>query len=79
MTSNTAARDPRIYDLRRKKWRWSMLDSDFRKMLDVFPDGVLVERGDRIDYVNLAYARLLGYSSRSEAMRNAKRETRNEK
>ena len=38
-----------------------ILDRQFRAVLDTAPDGVLVESGDCIAYVNDAYARLLGY------------------
>lgn len=38
-----------------------ILDRHFRAVLDQAPDGVLVECGDAIAYVNCAYARLLGY------------------
>lgn len=38
----------------------AMLDRHFRMVLDSAPDGVLVECGDRIAYVNAAYAKLLG-------------------
>lgn len=40
-----------------------ILDRQFRAVLDNAPDGVLVEAGDAIAYVNTAYARLLGYDS----------------
>lgn len=39
----------------------AILDRHFRIVLDDAPDGVLVESGDAIAYVNAAYARLLGY------------------
>lgn len=38
-----------------------ILDRQFRVVLDNAPDGVLVEAGDQIAYVNAAYAHLLGY------------------
>ena len=38
----------------------------FRVVLDAAPDGVLIECGDRIAYVNPAYARLLHYPSATE-------------
>jgi len=38
-----------------------ILDRQFRAVLDSAPDGVLVESGDTIAYVNCAYARILGY------------------
>lgn len=38
-----------------------ILDRHFRAVLDHAPDGVLVESGDSIAYVNAAYARMLGY------------------
>jgi len=43
-----------------------ILDRHFRAVLDNAPDGVLVECGDCIAYVNAAYARLLGYASAAE-------------
>lgn len=43
-----------------------ILDRHFRAVLDNAPDGVLVECGDCIAYVNTAYARLLGYDSACE-------------
>lgn len=43
-----------------------ILDRHFRVVLDAAPDGVLIECGDRIAYVNPAYARLLHYPSASE-------------
>lgn len=44
-----------------------MLDRHLRAALDNAPDGVLVEtNGDRVAYLNLAYARLLGYPSTTE-------------
>lgn len=43
-----------------------ILDRHFRAVLDNAPDGVLVEAGDWVAYVNSAYARLLGYSSAGE-------------
>lgn len=42
----------------------AMLDRHFRMVLDSAPDGVLVECGEEIAYVNAAYARLLGYERR---------------
>ncbi|HVE71860.1 MAG TPA: LuxR C-terminal-related transcriptional regulator [Thermoanaerobaculia bacterium] len=39
-----------------------VLDRHFRAVLDHAPDGVLVESGDAIAYVNAAYARMLGYA-----------------
>ena len=41
----------------------TILDRQLRVVLDHAADGVLVEAGDRIAYVNTAYARLLGYES----------------
>jgi PAS domain S-box-containing protein len=41
-------------------------DRHFHVVLDAAPDGVLIECGDRIAYVNPAYARLLHYPSPSE-------------
>src|SRR5687768_16259949 len=43
-----------------------ILDRQFRSVLDSAPDGVLVECGDCIAYVNAAYAHLLGYESAAE-------------
>lgn len=43
-----------------------ILDRHFRAVLDNAPDGVLVECGDAIAYVNAAYARLLGYATAAE-------------
>ncbi len=43
-----------------------ILDRQFRAVLDNAPDGVLVESGDAIAYVNAAYARILGYPSATE-------------
>jgi PAS domain S-box-containing protein len=43
-----------------------MLDRHFRAVLDHAADGVLVEAGDRIAYVNEPYARMLGYRSVTE-------------
>ena len=40
-----------------------MLDRQFRAVLDNAPDGVLVEVGERVAYVNPPYARMLGYPS----------------
>lgn len=42
------------------------IDRHFRAVLDGAPDGVLVEQGDRVAYINPAYARLLHYPSTSE-------------
>ena len=41
-------------------------DRQFREILDSIPDGVLIERGDVILYINPAYAKLLGYPSTTE-------------
>lgn len=43
-----------------------MLDRHFRAVLDHAPDGVLIESGERIAYVNEPYARMLGYRSVTE-------------
>lgn len=43
-----------------------MLDRHFRAVLDHAPDGILVEAGERIAYVNEPYARMLGYRGLSE-------------
>lgn len=44
----------------------TILDRQFRIVLDHAPDGVLVESRDSIAYVNAAYARLLGYAAVSD-------------
>jgi PAS domain S-box-containing protein len=41
-------------------------DRQFREVLDTIPDGVLIERGDAIAYINPAFARFLGYPSTTE-------------
>ena len=41
-------------------------DAFLRAVLDRAPDGVLTECGDRIAYINDAYARILGYSGARE-------------
>ena len=46
-----------------------VLDRQFRSVLDSAPDGVLVECGDAIAYVNTAYARLLGYGCAGDLAR----------
>ena len=43
-----------------------MLDRHYRAVLDHAPDGVLIEAGERIAYVNEPYARMLGYRSVTE-------------
>jgi len=43
-----------------------MFDRQFRPVLDNAPDGVLVESGERVAYVNPPYARMLGYRSVTE-------------
>ncbi|HYI08991.1 MAG TPA: LuxR C-terminal-related transcriptional regulator [Thermoanaerobaculia bacterium] len=43
-----------------------ILDGQFRAVLDNAPDGVLVESGDCVAYVNGAYARMLGYERASD-------------
>lgn len=43
-----------------------ILDRHFRTVLDQAPDGVLVESGDRIAYVNAAYATMLGYQKTAD-------------
>ena len=43
-----------------------LLDRQFRAVLSNAPDGVLVEAGDGIAYVNAAYSRILGYDTPSE-------------
>jgi PAS domain S-box-containing protein len=42
------------------------LDWFLRSVLDGAPDGILTECGDRIAYINDAYARILGYRSARE-------------
>ena len=44
----------------------TVLDRQFHAVLDSAPDGVLIESGDRILYLNSAYARLLGYTAASD-------------
>jgi PAS domain S-box-containing protein len=46
-----------------------ILDRQFRSVLDSAPDGVLVECGDAIAYVNASYARLLGYDCAGDLAR----------
>jgi PAS domain S-box-containing protein len=43
-----------------------MFDRQFHAVLDSAPDGVLIEAGDRVVYLNSAYARMLGYTAASE-------------
>jgi PAS domain S-box-containing protein len=43
-----------------------MVDRHYQAVLDHATDGVLVEAGERIAYVNPAYARMLGYPSTTE-------------
>lgn len=43
-----------------------ILDRQFRAVLDHAPDGVLVECGDSIAFLNSAYARILGYESAAD-------------
>jgi PAS domain S-box-containing protein len=43
-----------------------LVDKHFRAVLDEAPDGVLIEAGERIAYVNPAYAQMLGYRSTTE-------------
>lgn len=43
-----------------------MLDRHFRAVLDNAPDGVLIEAGECIAYVNEPYAHMLGYRSLTE-------------
>jgi PAS domain S-box-containing protein len=43
-----------------------MLDRHYRAVLDHAADGVLIESGDRITYVNPPYAQALGYRSLTE-------------
>ena len=40
-----------------------VFDRQFHAVLDSAPDGVLIESGDRVVYLNSAYARMLGYST----------------
>ncbi|HEX6095505.1 MAG TPA: LuxR C-terminal-related transcriptional regulator [Thermoanaerobaculia bacterium] len=46
-----------------------IMDRHFRAVLDQATDGVLVEAGERVVYVNPAYARMLGYPSTTELAR----------
>src|SRR5436190_380935 len=43
-----------------------MFDRQLHAVLDSAPDGVLIESGDRIAYLNDSYAQLLGYQLASE-------------
>jgi PAS domain S-box-containing protein len=43
-----------------------MFDRQFHAVLDSAPDGVLIESGDRVVYLNSAYARMLGYGTSNE-------------
>ncbi|HEY2093030.1 MAG TPA: LuxR C-terminal-related transcriptional regulator [Thermoanaerobaculia bacterium] len=43
-----------------------VFDRQFHAVLDGAPDGVLIESGDRVVYLNSAYARMLGYTASSE-------------
>jgi PAS domain S-box-containing protein len=43
-----------------------LLDRAFRDVLNSAPDGVLIEAGDSIAYMNAAYARMLGYDSTAD-------------
>jgi len=43
-------------------------DRHLRAILDQAPDGVLVERSERIAYINSAYAAMLGYPSCTELL-----------
>jgi len=43
-----------------------IIDRQLHAVIDQVPDGVLVEVGDRIGYINAAYAHLLGYPSTTE-------------
>lgn len=43
-----------------------LMDRYLRAVLDQLPDGVLIEVGERIVFMNPAYARLLGYPSTTE-------------
>jgi PAS domain S-box-containing protein len=42
------------------------IDRQLRLAIDSVQDGVLIEAGDRIAYINAAYARLLGYPSTTD-------------
>jgi len=44
----------------------TVLDRQLHAVLDTAPDGVLIESGDRVAYVNSAYARMLGYGTASD-------------
>jgi PAS domain S-box-containing protein len=43
-----------------------VFDRQFHAVLDGAPDGVLIESGERVVYLNSAYARMLGYTAASE-------------
>jgi PAS domain S-box-containing protein len=43
-----------------------VFDRQFHAVLDSAPDGVLIESGDRVVYLNSAYARMLGYAASAE-------------
>lgn len=43
-----------------------MIDRHFKAVLDGATDGVLIERGERVVYLNPAYARMLDYPSTTE-------------
>ena len=45
------------------------IDRQLRTVIDHVPDGVLIEAGDRIAYINSAYAHLLGYPGTTELER----------
>lgn len=45
-----------------------MIDRHFKAVLDCAADGVLIERGERVVYVNPAYARMLDYPSTTELL-----------
>ena len=52
----------------------SPIDRHFRAVLDSMPDGLLIEQGDTVAYLNSAYARMLGYPSVSELIGGTIRE-----
>lgn len=47
-------------------WGRPIVDRQLRAVLDGALDGVLIESGERVVYLNCAYAKMLGYPSTSE-------------
>lgn len=43
-----------------------IFDRQFRAVLDAAPDGVLIEAGEIVAYINPSYVRMLGYRSATE-------------